>query len=82
MTAVSGVMQMRKRPNGLEPKPGTTTELKPGGSYHLMLIDLTRPLRPGETLKGTLTFEKAGTVPVEFEVERMGTRSSGHSAQP
>jgi hypothetical protein len=53
-------------------------ELKSGGSYYLMLMDLRRPLRQGETIKAMPTFEKAGTVPVEFEIEGIGARSSGH----
>ena len=46
---------------------------KPGG-YHVMFIDLKRQLKEGETVKGTLTFEKAGTVPVEFAVQPVGAR--------
>jgi hypothetical protein len=38
-----------------------------------MFNDLKRPLTEGEEFKGTLTFEKAGTVDVTFEVEAMGT---------
>ena len=52
-------------------QPGATVELKPG-SYHLMFTDLTRPLTAGERVKGTLVFEKAGTVDVEYTVESIG----------
>jgi copper(I)-binding protein len=39
---------------------GKTVELKPGG-YHVMLMDLKQPLKEGETVPVTLTFEdKAG----------------------
>ena len=39
---------------------GKTVELKPGG-YHLMLMGLARPLKEGDTVPVTLTFEdKAG----------------------
>lgn len=37
-----------------------TVELKPGG-YHIMMMDLAQPLREGDTVPLTLTFEdKAG----------------------
>ena len=63
-----GVMKMNPAPGGgLEIKPGQTVTLKPGG-YHLMFMDLKAPLREGETVEGTLTFEKAGTVRVPFQV--------------
>jgi copper(I)-binding protein len=70
-------VEMRPLPKGLEIPPNATVELKPGGS-HLMLIGLTRPLRKGEQLKGTLNFEKAGTVEVTFDIEAMGARAPGH----
>ncbi len=77
MKMVDGVMQMRPLPAGLEIKPGETVELKPG-SYHLMFMALKDPLKQGETVKGTLTFEKAGTVEVEYKVEAIGAAPSGH----
>src|SRR6476661_817535 len=41
-------------------------------SYHLMFMDLKRPLKEGETFSGTLTFEKAGKVSITFEVKGLG----------
>lgn len=54
-----GVMKMRSI--GKLPLPaGRPVELKPGG-YHLMLMDLVAPLKEGESVPLTLTFEdKAG----------------------
>jgi periplasmic copper chaperone A len=71
MAMVEGVMRMRDLANGLPIAPGSTVELRPGG-FHVMFMDLSRPLRQGETLRGTLVFERAGTVPVEFRVDAMG----------
>lgn len=65
------VMRMKPVEGGLEIKPGATVELKPGG-YHLMFMDLKEPLKEGQTVKGTLTFEKAGNVAVEYVVRGMG----------
>lgn len=70
------VMKMRALEKGLEIKPGQTVELKPGG-YHVMFIDLKSPLKEGETIKGTLVFEKAGTIEVEYKIEARGS-TGGH----
>jgi periplasmic copper chaperone A len=48
-----------------------TTVLKPRG-YHLLLLGVKASLVKGSTLPVTLTFEKAGTVTVEFAVEESG----------
>ena len=66
-----GVMKMRPLPNGIEIKPGQTVEFKPG-SYHLMFVGLKEPFEKGKRVKGTLQFEKAGTVEVEYAVEAVG----------
>ena len=75
MTTENNVMKMRELPKGLEIKPGQTVELKPG-SYHIMMMDLKEPLKEGATVKGTLQFEKAGKVDIEYKVEGMGARQS------
>ena len=71
----TGVMVMREVKGGLEIKPGATVELKPGG-LHLMFMDLKRQLAKGERVKGSLQFEKAGKVDVEFAVEAIGGPAS------
>lgn len=67
------VMRMRHLDNGLEIKPGETVELKPG-SLHVMFMDLKSGLKQGERLKGTLVFEKAGTIEIEYKVEAIGSQ--------
>jgi copper(I)-binding protein len=71
MAVTDGVMTMRPVEGGLEIPAGGKLELKPGG-YHLMLMGLKRPAKQGESFPATLTFEKAGSVTVEFQVEAMG----------
>jgi copper(I)-binding protein len=69
---------MRELKAGLEIKPGATVELKPGG-YHIMFMDLKQPLEQGQRIKGALTFEKGGTIEVEFAVEAAGAPAhTGH----
>jgi periplasmic copper chaperone A len=71
-----GVMKMRELKDGLEIPPGATVELKPS-SYHIMMQTLSRPLVKGEKVKGSLTFEKAGKIDVEFSVEAIGASPAG-----
>lgn len=69
MKMVDGVMKMRPI-NGLDIPAGKNVELKPGG-FHIMFEQLKQPLKAGDTVKGSLTFEKAGTLPIEYKVEAM-----------
>jgi copper(I)-binding protein len=72
---VDGVARMRPVEGGLLIGPGETVELKPSG-LHAMLVDLARPLKDGETIRGTLVFEKAGTVAIEYRVGGIGAQSA------
>ena len=71
MAVKDGVMTMRPVEGGVEIPAGGKIELKPG-SYHLMFIGLKQLPKEGEEFSATLTFEKAGSVEVEFAVEAMG----------
>jgi periplasmic copper chaperone A len=75
-STVDGVARMRPVEGGLVIPPGGAVELKPGG-LHVMLVDLKRPLKQGETIVGTLVFEKAGSVPVTYQVGGVGAQSAG-----
>jgi periplasmic copper chaperone A len=73
----NGIMEMRELPDGLPIPAGTTVTLKPGG-YHIMFVDLRHPVKPGDVIHATLTFEKAGKVDVPFKAARsMGAMSPG-----
>jgi periplasmic copper chaperone A len=71
MSVQEGVMKMRPVAGGLEVPARGELALEPG-AYHLMLRDLKRPLKAGESFDGVLTFEKAGEVKVSFKVEALG----------
>ncbi len=73
MAMKDGVMTMRPVDSGLTIDPTKTVKLSPGG-YHLMLFDLKTPLKQGDTLPITLTFEKAGKVNVSLAVEGIGAQ--------
>jgi copper(I)-binding protein len=61
------VMKMAEVAGGIVIPPGATVELKPK-SLHIMFMGLKAPVKEGEVIAGTLTFEKAGTADVEYEV--------------
>ena len=84
MATVDGIMKMRPLPSGLEIKAGETVALKPG-SFHVMMMGLSKPLIDGETVSGTLHFKKAGSINIEFKIEPMGSEPAGqhnHTAVP
>lgn len=65
------VMKMEELPDGIVIPSGGSVVLKPR-SLHIMFMGLKQQLGEGEVFKGTLTFEKAGTVSIEYEVMGMG----------
>ena len=77
---VNGVAMMRQVNPGILLRPGASVVLKPF-SHHLMMMDLKQPLKAGEKVKGTLVFEKAGRVEIEYVVVPMGADGPGASAR-
>lgn len=80
MSMTDGVMRMRELKDGVEIPAGATIELKPG-SYHVMMMDLSKQLTKGDRVKASLTFEKAGKVDIEFVVEAIGGPPAGDDAK-
>ena len=58
MTNDGGVMKMRDV-TAIDLPPGKPVTLKPGG-LHVMMMGLTHPLQPGQSVPLTLHFDKAG----------------------
>jgi len=79
MKMEGGIMKMRPVTR-IELPAGKTVELKPGG-YHLMLMNIAKPLRAGETVPITLVIEgadkKRQEVEVKAEVRDMTTGMGG-----
>ncbi len=70
-TTMSGnVMQMRPV-DALDVTDKAPVTLAPGG-YHLMLMDLKKPLKQGDSFPLTLTFAHAGTLRTSVVVEGVG----------
>jgi copper(I)-binding protein len=74
-TMEGGVMRMRPV-EAIELPAGKAVELKPGG-YHVMLMQVPRPLKEGETVPLTLTIEtkegKREQVAVQAPVKALAT---------
>jgi periplasmic copper chaperone A len=71
MSMAGGVMKMRPVPDGITIPPKGSVVLAPSG-YHLMFMDVTEPLKEGESFPAKLTFEHEGSVDVTFQVLGMG----------
>lgn len=78
-TMENDVSKMREL-KGVDIKPGQTIEFKPGGS-HVMFVKLKHPLSKGEKVKGTLVFEQAGKVQIEYSVQGIGAQSGPQSME-
>jgi len=77
MKVTDGVMTMRPLADGVAVPAKGEAKLAPSG-LHLMFMDLKKQLKQGETFAGTLTFEKAGEVKVEFAVQSIGATGADH----
>ena len=65
----SNMMMMRELKEGLPLPAGQTVELKPGGN-HIMLLAVDEPLKTGDTVVLTLTFEAARPIDVVARVDQ------------
>lgn len=63
----NGVSSMHEVP-GVEIPAGGMAELK-SGSYHVMLMNLTRDLKAGDQVTFTLTFKNAGKITISAPVK-------------
>ncbi|OJW50270.1 MAG: hypothetical protein BGO63_10570 [Candidatus Accumulibacter sp. 66-26] len=64
----NGVMKMRQVAE-IDVKAKGQAVLKPG-SYHIMLIDLKAPLKEGETVPLTLTFDDGSTKQLDAPIKK------------
>ena len=78
MKMENDVMKMRKVKDELEISAQSSVELKHKG-YHIMFMNLLKPMIKDETYEGTLYFEKAGNIKIIFTVEKMGFKLEDNS---
>lgn len=72
-----GTMRMRAV-DAIPVSMGGTLALQPGQRFHLMLVNLVKPLREGETFPMQLVFEKAGRVDLVVQVEKLKAGGNHH----
>ena len=77
-TEDKGISRMREL-RTVEIGPQGKVVFKPG-DMHIMLVGLKQPLKQGETIPLTLTFEKAGKIDVKVSVARVGARQPENEA--
>ena len=70
----AGVARMTDLPV-LDIPAGATVTLEPG-ALHVMFMGISGPMPDGAMLPATLTFAKAGTVNVEFKVDKPGAKGA------
>ena len=71
-----GMMKMRAVPF-IAIKAGGQTELKPG-SYHVMLIGLTQPLKDGDPVAITLTFDDGSQQRISAPARPIHAEAASH----
>jgi periplasmic copper chaperone A len=86
---VAGILRMSSKESadkrfvevaqGFEVKAGSFLRIQPG-ERQILFRELKVPLKVGETAKGTLVFEKAGTLQLEFMVEPESLAEDDRSA--
>ena len=73
-----GIMKM-KHIHGMPVPANGMAMLKPG-RYHVMMMGLNKPLKPGQTFPLTLVFKQAGEVPIQVDIMKMGA-TGGHKME-
>ena len=74
----NGVMQMRSLKT-LSIEPGKNVVLQPS-TFHIMLTGLKGPLKEGQTVPLTLSFEHAGKQQVTASVAKVGAMHAGETS--
>jgi copper(I)-binding protein len=64
MAMKDGEMVMQPKEGGIPVPANGSATLEPGGD-HIMLMDVTEPIKPGDTVSLTLTFDDGSTLEVE-----------------
>lgn len=80
MSMDGNVMKMREA-GEISLPAGAKVEMKPGSGYHIMLMGLTQPLKAGDRIPLTLSFEKAGKAEVSVVVEEAGKAAGNQAGQ-
>lgn len=81
MSMQGNVMKMREV-SEIALGASSKVAMQPGDGYHLMLIGLAKPLKAGDKLPLTLTFEKAGKTEVFVVVQDKEAKEASAPKEP
>ncbi len=73
MTMDGQVMRMREQKDGIALPAGKPVALAPGG-YHIMLMDMHKPLVAGQTITVQLRFQHAPPMDLDVKVAPIGAQ--------
>ena len=76
MTMDGQVMRMREQKDGIALPAGKAVALAPGG-YHIMLMDLHKPLLVGQVIAIQLRFQHAPPLDLQVKVAPIGAQGPG-----
>lgn len=68
MTMDGTIMRMREV-GQIDLKPAAKISMAPNEGYHIMLVGLKQPLKPGQKIPLGLRFEKAGKIDIDVMVD-------------
>lgn len=77
----AGNRTMRPKEGGITVTANSSKELAPGGD-HVMLMELTQPLRPGAEVDMTVTFSDGSTLPVTAQIRDFAGGDEEYSPGP
>lgn len=81
MTMDGQVMRMREQKDGVALPAGKPVALAPGG-YHIMLMDLYKPLVAGQTITVQLRFQHAPPMDLDVKVAPIGAQGPAMEHMP
>lgn len=81
MAMEDGQMVMRPKEGGIAVKAGGTAVLEPGGD-HLMLMELTGPVKVGDDVALTLTFDDGTTLEVTAPAKEFDGSNESYAPSP
>ena len=79
MSMNNGIMNMRPVEGGIVIEPGKVVKLAPNG-FHIMLLNLKKPLTKGDKVPVTVEFENAGKVTLSLDVQGVGAEGPESAA--
>lgn len=81
MSMTGGAMVMQKLEAGITVPAGTSVTLEPGG-LHVMVLDLTETIEPGDSVSVTLGLNTGGTVAFDALAKEFAGAQENYTPEP